>query len=137
MPCTCVHRVQVGTRERLHPHGTPGTVRQREATRLLPPTRAENNQEEDMTMRAILLALTAAALFVVCGCQQNNLACGRCGVPSHTGTAAMPSPVGQLPHGYMQGGGPTGPPTPTYAYPYYTTRAPRDFLMDNPPNIGR
>jgi hypothetical protein len=25
---------------------------------------------------------------------------------------------------------------PTYAYPYYTTRGPRDFLMDNPPTIG-
>ena len=25
---------------------------------------------------------------------------------------------------------------PSYAYPYYTTRAPRDFLRDNPPSIG-
>jgi hypothetical protein len=24
----------------------------------------------------------------------------------------------------------------TVAYPYYTTRAPRDFLMANPPSIG-
>jgi hypothetical protein len=23
------------------------------------------------------------------------------------------------------------------AYPYYTTRGPRDFLVDNPPTIGR
>lgn len=30
-----------------------------------------------------------------------------------------------------------GPPTAAQAYPYYTTRAPRDFLMDNPPSIGR
>ena len=30
-----------------------------------------------------------------------------------------------------------GPETPTYGYPYYTTRGPRDFLMDNPPSIGR
>ncbi len=29
-----------------------------------------------------------------------------------------------------------GPITPTYAYPYYTTRGPRDFLMNNPPSIG-
>jgi hypothetical protein len=29
-----------------------------------------------------------------------------------------------------------GGQAPTYAYPYYTTRAPRDFLMDNPPSIG-
>ena len=36
--------------------------------------------------------------------------------------------------------GPTtmpGPPSATVTYPYYTTRAPRDFLMDNPPSIGR
>ena len=31
--------------------------------------------------------------------------------------------------------GPAGQ-IPTYAYPYYTTRAPRDFLDPNPPTIG-
>ena len=29
-----------------------------------------------------------------------------------------------------------GPSTDTARYPYYTTRGPRDFLMDNPPSIG-
>jgi hypothetical protein len=29
-----------------------------------------------------------------------------------------------------------GPPVGQVAYPYYTTRGPRDFLMDNPPHIG-
>ncbi len=29
-----------------------------------------------------------------------------------------------------------GPPTGTVAYPYYTTRGPRDFLAKNPPSIG-
>jgi hypothetical protein len=33
--------------------------------------------------------------------------------------------------------GPPGPPAPSYAYPYYTTRGPRDFFLDNPPSIGR
>lgn len=47
-----------------------------------------------------------------------------------------PTPVGHLPQGYMMDAGPSGPPTATYGYPYYTTRAPRDFLMDNPPSIG-
>lgn len=28
-------------------------------------------------------------------------------------------------------------PVGTYAYPYYTTRSPRDFLQSNPPTIGR
>lgn len=32
---------------------------------------------------------------------------------------------------------PAGPASPTYAYPYYTTRGPRDFLLDQPPTIGR
>ena len=30
-----------------------------------------------------------------------------------------------------------GPPSPTVGYPYYTMRGPRDFLLDNPPTIGR
>jgi hypothetical protein len=29
-----------------------------------------------------------------------------------------------------------GPPTGQVAYPYYTTRGPRDFLLNNPPTIG-
>lgn len=33
--------------------------------------------------------------------------------------------------------GPQGPPTAQVAYPYYTIRGPRDFLMNNPPSIGR
>ena len=32
---------------------------------------------------------------------------------------------------------PGGPgDTPTYGYPYYTVRGPRDFLMENPPPLG-
>jgi hypothetical protein len=42
--------------------------------------------------------------------------------------------AGQLPHTFETGPAPTAP---TYAYPYYTTRGPRDFLMDKPPTIGR
>jgi hypothetical protein len=30
-----------------------------------------------------------------------------------------------------------GPPTAQVGYPYYTVRGPRDFLLDNPPSIGR
>lgn len=33
--------------------------------------------------------------------------------------------------------GPQGPPSAAVAYPYYTTRGPRDFFIDNPPSIGR
>ena len=31
----------------------------------------------------------------------------------------------------------SGIPAPTTAYPYYTTRGPRDFFVNNPPSIGR
>jgi hypothetical protein len=31
---------------------------------------------------------------------------------------------------------PAGPPTGAVAYPYYTTRGPRDFLAKKPPSIG-
>ena len=39
-------------------------------------------------------------------------------------------------HGGQQFYGPHGPSTAGVAYPYYTTRGPRDFLMANPPSIG-
>ena len=32
--------------------------------------------------------------------------------------------------------GPQGPSTAQVGYPYYTTRGPRDFFVDNPPSIG-
>jgi hypothetical protein len=40
-------------------------------------------------------------------------------------------------HHHREYVGPQGPPSAQTAYPYYTTRGPRDFLMDNPPSIGR
>jgi hypothetical protein len=39
------------------------------------------------------------------------------------------------PH-YRPPEGPAGGPVGTYAYPYYTLRGPRDFLLANPPSIG-
>jgi len=32
--------------------------------------------------------------------------------------------------------GPQGPQSAQVAYPYYTTRGPRDFFANNPPSIG-
>lgn len=49
---------------------------------------------------------------------------------SHSGTYCNAQPAGHA-------GGPGGPATAQVAYPYYTTRGPRDFLVDNPPTIGR
>ncbi|QEG21376.1 hypothetical protein [Mariniblastus fucicola] len=42
---------------------------------------------------------------------------------------------GTIPHTAQAPGNGTGM-APSYAYPYYTTRGPRDFLMKNPPSIG-
>ena len=61
-------------------------------------------------------------------CTSCGLLGGRCGCNEN----AAP----YTPHPY-QGAGQGGPQMGTYAYPYYTTRAPRDFLMANPPSIGR
>jgi hypothetical protein len=96
-------------------------------------------------MRAALCGLLALIAVMSVGCHHNcrggrrGHVCNSCG-HGHGGglRAGMPSHVARLPHGYMeqQMAGPQGPPTPTVAYPYYTTRAPRDFLLDNPPGIG-
>lgn len=58
---------------------------------------------------------------------------------SNTGTPGLFSRL--CPHGTGRGRpGPaamqSGPPTGTIAYPYYTTRGPRDFLAADPPTIG-
>jgi hypothetical protein len=52
--------------------------------------------------------------------------CGRCGQMGICPTGTYPEdPNFQA-----------GPPTGQVAYPYYTVRGPRDFLLDNPPSIG-
>ena len=67
------------------------------------------------------------------GCLQNILA-------SRRGRSIHPY-GGEIPHSAQAGGpaagGAPGGSAPQYAYPYYTTRGPRDFLMMNPPTIGR
>ena len=47
-----------------------------------------------------------------------------------------PDYVPQIPPDYANATGPAGPPTAAVVYPYYTTRAPRDFLLDSPSTIG-
>ncbi len=59
------------------------------------------------------------------GCGFGGRFCGKC-----RGLATG----GSIPHRQPQPSG--AGQAPSYAYPYYTTRAPRDFLMPNPPTIG-
>jgi hypothetical protein len=63
-----------------------------------------------------------------------GLGSGLAGLASSLG-GMEPSPVARLGQEYHTPPNP-GPQTATYGYPYYTSRAPRDFLMDNPPSIG-
>jgi hypothetical protein len=80
------------------------------------------------------------------GCRPCRVGWQRGGTDYGSHLAHSGAPIGQGLHG----GGPmshgayraddqvgSGVPGPTVAYPYYTTRGPRDFLLNNPPSIGR
>jgi len=105
-------------------------------------------------MRLYLLAALTLVLAASTGCRSVNM-CKDCGGKhhgmlghhgGHGGGHGGGAYAGGVPHGmpgYKPGPhhreyiGPQGPPTAQVAYPYYTTRGPRDFLLDNPPSIGR
>ena len=84
-----------------------------------------------LTLFALLGAATASV-----GCHHNT--CPHCGRAHGHRAARQADYVPRAGHGVhrQQYAGPAGPPTAAVAYPYYTVRAPRDFLLDNPPSIG-
>ncbi len=105
-------------------------------------------------MKRVLLLLAFVSMTAL-GCQTHSqLAkqdCQNCGPTGHGQYAASSTtgcgPAGcygrnsadyvpQIPGNYHQQTQPAGPPTGTYAYPYYTVRAPRDFFLDAPSTIG-
>jgi hypothetical protein len=69
--------------------------------------------------------------------------CGKCGHCRHLGrygglarhhlSEAEKAALAESDYGAT---GPAGPPTGAVAYPYYTTRGPRDFLARCPPSVG-
>lgn len=77
------------------------------------------------------------------GCGQGGMLCSGCrglGLGGLRGFGGGGHPYGgQVPHtpAPSYGGMGGAAPTPSYSYPYYTTRGPRDFLNPNPPSIGR
>ena len=98
-------------------------------------------------MKCGLLLIAAVALtFATTGCQRNlrQNGCQSCqnsdsSAGSYAGHGANSADyVPRAPHGYyrQQYQSQGAPPSASVAYPYYTTRAPRDFLLDNPPSIG-
>lgn len=66
------------------------------------------------------------------GCAQGCKDCAR-GILQHS----LGQPYGgAVPHTTQPQGAPPAGMAPTYAYPYYTTRGPRDFLAREPASIG-
>jgi hypothetical protein len=91
-----------------------------------------------------LMTLIAAAVFSSTGCNLLHRGCNTCGGPLGCRPCSLGWQRGgtdyqqSLSHqSYMQGGSPSGVDSAQVGYPYYTVRGPRDFLVDNPPNIGR
>jgi hypothetical protein len=86
-------------------------------------------------MRRLVYGLAFLGLIgAFSGCQSvcNNCRGGLHGPPRVAGGAAG-SVNG---HHYRPETEPAGGPVGQVAYPYYTIRGPRDFLVDNPPSIG-
>ncbi len=76
--------------------------------------------------RAIFLCAAMAALVSVSGCAVTRGTCARAPrTCAGIGRAGSGAEVIQA-----------GPPTGAIAYPYYTTRGPRDFMASDPPSIG-
>jgi hypothetical protein len=65
--------------------------------------------------------------FAPCG---NGYCCCCCGPPA-PGCGGCCCSSGDQHYNFAP-----GPPVAQTAYPYYTLRGPRDFLLDNPPSIG-
>ena len=111
--------------------------------------------KDSIAMKKIMYSLLPLIICGCCigcankanqGCRDGcNGGCNRCGVFGGNAMTANGQPCGPLGGHFMGGGcpqnprayvGPAGPPTAAVTYPYYTTRGPRDFLLDQPQTIG-
>ncbi len=93
--------------------------------------------------RALLFLGLICSVMASTGCLHNR-ACNNCNGP----LGCRPCRIGWQRGGtdYQRflshtenrpGAGTPGPAAAQVAYPYYTVRGPRDFLLNNPPTIGR
>ena len=102
-------------------------------------------------IRQMLIVCVSAALLMSSGCNLLQKRCTNCG--KNQATMQQTAQAGMYPQAMQAQGTPqmmqaqamapaspmmpqAGPNSAAYAYPYYTVRAPRDFLMKNPPSIG-
>ena len=104
-------------------------------------------------MKRFIYSFTFLALVCLAtGCQSgpggllgaSGCGGGSCGVVDDGGTSGgalanlhSRNFVGPQSHNGEAPGPAFGPSSPTVSYPYYSNRAPRDFLVRNPPSIGR
>jgi len=98
-------------------------------------------------MKRACLLIVAVLTLVATGCAGRQCSCGNEGggpgplrprgfaVNRDRGGGIIANHGGR--HGGSGEAGMDGPQSASVGYPYYTTRGPRDFLVDNPPSIGR
>ena len=96
--------------------------------------------------RALLMFFGVSLLAVLAGCASHQAASNACGDPAcppagcqHQGLCPAHGAACGGRCGLGHGGQPAynpGPPIGQVAYPYYTTRSPRDFLQRVPTPIG-
>lgn len=83
-------------------------------------------------MKRLLVAMLLAV------CLGSSSGCALIDRVFHCRPCGGPRCGGRCPYGSASGGPmyDSGPPSGAVAYPYYSNRGPRDFLVDNPPSIG-
>jgi hypothetical protein len=97
-------------------------------------------------MKRALLLVVAVVILSATGCAGRQCSCGNEGhgpgplrprgwAVNHDRGAGMLAGHGNR-HGDPEEGM-VGPSSAAVGYPYYTVRGPRDFLVNNPPSIGR
>jgi hypothetical protein len=104
----------------------------------------------DPMKRALLLVAIVCLASLGCQTQSRmaNRGCSSCGpvfghhhrahgvCSSGCNPRSSPDYVPYIAKDYDRQMEPAGPPTAQYAYPYYTTRGPRDFFLNNPAPLG-
>lgn len=90
------------------------------------------------SLLSLIVICSLSAMMVGCGTMgRRNGDCAACR-GGHIGGGRVAGHGGHHNNNnnprHFEGDG--GPQTGAVAYPYYTTRGPRDFLSSNPPSIG-
>lgn len=82
---------------------------------------------------AVLLCTAGTGCVSRGGLVGHKSACSACGGGGCQSCGIL---GGGLARHHVDPGVVSGPPAAQVAYPYYTVRGPRDFLLDDPPALG-